>query len=264
MIQREFAFERISAAAKAAPLSRKKNEPLNAPPCDACKAAGAKKSNAKNCKRCRAVRSATWRAKHPDRHKAIVARFAAKQAGVGTETAKARTKLKSSRSVFRRRYATDAKFREYHKQRVQKWAMANPDKIAQKAKKQAAGYKRLSHEPVVYFVLSHLTGLVKIGTTINLSARVSGLRCSHPGKLAVLGCLNGGQPIEAQVHSRFAASRFDGEWFVDTPALRAYISEHCAAMPQMSPEVSLQPGTRTRKGKNAVEVDVNARDYTLL
>lgn len=67
--------------------------------------------------------------------------------------------------------------------------------------------------PVVYFVQCGIDGPIKIGTTTNLSARLSSLRTSQPHGLAVLAIADGGRELEKAYHKQFAAHRTVGEWF---------------------------------------------------
>lgn len=120
-------------------------------------------------------------------------------------------------------------FREEHKAKQREWAAANPDKIAAKRDRQRKNYKNsyreIKHPPVVYFLRSYLTGMVKIGTTIRLASRIDSFRTALPGRIEIIGILPGSHDVEAVIHARFAAQRFDREWFVETDALLEFIKE---------------------------------------
>lgn len=95
---------------------------------------------------------------------------------------------------------------------------------------------------VVYFIgPADDAGLIKIGTTINLRARLRALRQGAPVELRVLAVIPGDEIVEKQLHARFRKSRARGEWFRRTPELMALIDE-----------VSEQ----TRRGGPLDEVDV--------
>lgn len=64
----------------------------------------------------------------------------------------------------------------------------------------------------VYFIGSD-RGPVKIGTTVNLAARLKKLQTGNPTKLKVLVCIEGGADLEALYHARFEPHRLHGEWF---------------------------------------------------
>lgn len=65
----------------------------------------------------------------------------------------------------------------------------------------------------VYFI-GNTKGAVKIGTTINLPARLKKLQTGSPIRLRVLACVDGGTTLEAQYHARFSGLRVNGEWFL--------------------------------------------------
>lgn len=63
--------------------------------------------------------------------------------------------------------------------------------------------------------------LVKIGFTDNLRKRVREIIGAVPVPVEFVGHMPGDRDVEAHLHERFAATRFSGEWFVETPAMRA-------------------------------------------
>lgn len=62
------------------------------------------------------------------------------------------------------------------------------------------------------YAVQRLDGLVKIGTTTNLKARLEALTKSH-GALAVLRIVNGGRRLELKLHREFREHHEFGEWF---------------------------------------------------
>lgn len=78
--------------------------------------------------------------------------------------------------------------------------------------------------PVVYFV-SPGRGLVKIGRTINMDARLETLQCGSPERLVLIGTVPGGAAVEKLFHVAFARCRVGGEWFEMDDAMRDVLSE---------------------------------------
>lgn len=64
----------------------------------------------------------------------------------------------------------------------------------------------------VYFVQDE-HGYVKIGWTVNVAARLSGLQVGSPHSLFLIRVIDGGPATEAWLHRRFEAFRVRGEWF---------------------------------------------------
>lgn len=63
--------------------------------------------------------------------------------------------------------------------------------------------------------------LIKIGFSDNLRQRVNGIISSVPVPVVFVGHMPGDKSVEAHFHERFAEHRFSGEWFVETPEMRA-------------------------------------------
>lgn len=76
---------------------------------------------------------------------------------------------------------------------------------------------------VVYFVWRKLDGRIKIGTTTNLTRRVSTFRCNF-GRVEVVATLPGGRAMEAELHRRFARAREFGEWFAPDVELVLWVA----------------------------------------
>lgn len=101
-------------------------------------------------------------------------------------------------------------------------------------------YKRKSRKnydkSYVYFMQRQCDGLIKIGTTINLPARASGLRTEH-GRMRVLGVIDGWPKQEREIHEMFSDLRMIGyksptrqfyhELFRPMPRLLDFIEKHC-------------------------------------
>ena len=72
--------------------------------------------------------------------------------------------------------------------------------------------KALKGRELVYFV-SAKGALVKIGTTVNLHARMKKLQTGCPHRLRLLVWIDGGSELEARYHQEFSEYRVQGEWF---------------------------------------------------
>lgn len=73
----------------------------------------------------------------------------------------------------------------------------------------------------VYFIAGG--GLIKIGVSTNVTARLCSIRNASPVPVELLGTVPGGTLGESFLHVSFAHLRRHGEWFEDTPELRAHI-----------------------------------------
>lgn len=87
------------------------------------------------------------------------------------------------------------------------------------------------HDPVVYYlgieVDTGLTGIVKIGTTVNLSTRIRRMELSRPDlTFVLLGYEAGGPDVEKARHQQFADAHILGEWFI----LKGHLRGHLAAV----------------------------------
>lgn len=63
--------------------------------------------------------------------------------------------------------------------------------------------------------------LVKIGFSEDIRRRVSSIISSIPVPVEFVGYMPGDREVEAHLHERFSASRFSGEWFVETREMSA-------------------------------------------
>lgn len=86
-------------------------------------------------------------------------------------------------------------------------------------------WKQPSHPAVVYFLTNG--DRVKIGTSTNITARVSALSL-RKSNAALL--LQGGNDLENNIHRHFECDRIaKTEWFVLSPRIQDYIARHKAA-----------------------------------
>ncbi|WP_331756194.1 GIY-YIG nuclease family protein (plasmid) [Streptomyces sp. NBC_01590] len=99
-----------------------------------------------------------------------------------------------------------------------------------------------SHQPVVYFLANG--DRVKIGTSTNIAARVSALSFRRSNALILL---QGGQELEAALHSHFGADRIGRtEWFALSPRIHAYITRRQEAEAALrQPTVATAPAERS-------------------
>lgn len=210
---------------------------LKAPMCERCVAAG-RVTRDWSCGPCRTLYAQAWRAANPSRAEAALQRHHER------EKAKRPERLEQKARTFVERYRTDPAFREKHKAKSAASRERNRDKrnAADRARRREKKLKAPPHASVVYFVRSYITGLVKIGTTVNLAARVVRLRNNHPGRLEILGVMDGGRDLERSLHHLFHGSRVDGEWFVETPSLVDFIRANASQQHPDLGGVSLAPG----------------------
>lgn len=68
-------------------------------------------------------------------------------------------------------------------------------------------------DQVVYVIGQYGSGVVKIGTTSNLRARLRTIQTGSPVRLEVLWSCPGGRNLEAYLHDAFSPLRLEGEWF---------------------------------------------------
>jgi hypothetical protein len=76
---------------------------------------------------------------------------------------------------------------------------------------------------IVYFIGIVELEAIKIGTTGNLTSRMSNLRTASPVKPELLAVLEGGRDLEATMHNRFQNLRINGEWFRAAPELVEFL-----------------------------------------
>lgn len=86
--------------------------------------------------------------------------------------------------------------------------------------------------------------LVKIGFTENLRLRVRTIASGIPVAIEFVGYMPGDRAVERHLHDRFAATRFSGEWFVETPAMTACFD---ALLTAGLPEPERKPKAKKRR-----------------
>ncbi len=75
-----------------------------------------------------------------------------------------------------------------------------------------------AEDPVIYFITDGMA--IKIGYTINLAARLSGIQSGNPRELAVVATIPAAtRQMEQALHDRFERVRLRGEWYKPWPVL---------------------------------------------
>lgn len=85
--------------------------------------------------------------------------------------------------------------------------------------KRKVSWAQYRGKSLVYFIGGR-SGAIKIGTTVNLPARLKKLQTSSPIKLRILACVEGGVELESAYHRMFADRRIGWEWFDGKGAIR--------------------------------------------
>lgn len=97
----------------------------------------------------------------------------------------------------------------------------------------------------VYFMQAGEGGPIKIGLTNCVANRLRYIQTGQPCEIELLGSVTGGKDLEEALHVRFAADRLRGEWFKDTPELRAVIEKLCPTvngMPKWKVDMGIELG----------------------
>ncbi len=89
-----------------------------------------------------------------------------------------------------------------------------------------------SETGAIYFCRAEGRGPVKIGWSLNIEARLSGLQTSHHSKLTLIAFVPGTRIEEKALHKRFQKQRIKGEWFKVEGALKRYLE----TLPKLPPE----------------------------
>ena len=76
---------------------------------------------------------------------------------------------------------------------------------------------------ITYFVQAGAEGLIKIGSTRNLPARLRSLQLMSPIELHLLGAIP--EDIERRCHYELGPWRVHGEWFLPTPRVLQFICQ---------------------------------------
>lgn len=99
----------------------------------------------------------------------------------------------------------------------------------------------------VYFIQGKTGGPIKIGWAGCVEFRLRALQVSHWDDLVVLGVdITDDQDVERLYHRMFAHTRVRGEWYADTPELRALIKRESS--PEWTPAYS-DPSALARVGR---------------
>jgi hypothetical protein len=79
----------------------------------------------------------------------------------------------------------------------------------------------------VYFIrrTSDSDGLIKVGFTRNVAARMQSLSTATPGGVELLASCAGDASVERRLHRELATDHVDGEWFRPTAAVMAEVAK---------------------------------------
>lgn len=103
----------------------------------------------------------------------------------------------------------------------------------------------------VYYIRCEGTGLIKIGLSSDVRARLSQLQVSSTSNLVLLATEQGGGATEKARHRQFEAARVRGEWFNPVSDLMAHIET-------LEPYETRQRRTLTLTGTQLSDVQVAA------
>lgn len=81
-----------------------------------------------------------------------------------------------------------------------------------------------ANQTFIYFLRAG--EFVKIGQSRRWKSRMSGMQTGSPYTIVPLLILIADEKMEKQLHRRFKADHFRGEWFHIGPAVRAFIKEN--------------------------------------
>jgi hypothetical protein len=112
------------------------------------------------------------------------------------------------------------------------------------------------HDCGIYFV--ECAGFVKIGRAMTVMGRLTALRTSCPLPMEPLGFIyvpdcDRADVLESLLHGKFSSSWHRGEWFRDSPEIRAFIREVAYPWPE-----TRQKGRQNARRQTVTESD--ARD----
>lgn len=80
---------------------------------------------------------------------------------------------------------------------------------------------------MIYFLLDRAAMLLKIGYSVRVTSRVSGLRCSTGHELELVGKMRGGRSDERVLHEAMAPAHVRGEWYRVDQGMLSHITEAC-------------------------------------
>lgn len=93
----------------------------------------------------------------------------------------------------------------------------------------------------VYFAVSSLKRMCKIGFTINLYDRINTLETQSGEKLILVGYKEGNQQLETKYHQKFKHLRSIGEWFVLNKELKSFLWKEFTATRLILSKLPLYP-----------------------
>lgn len=77
----------------------------------------------------------------------------------------------------------------------------------------------------VYFAQEGAAGPIKIGTAVDVHARVKSFSTGNSSEVRLLAMLQGDRSVENLLHSIFSEAHLRGEWFRPTPSLLQFIAD---------------------------------------
>lgn len=107
---------------------------------------------------------------------------------------------------------------------------------------QAEVRRAVSGQIFIYFIRSG--EFVKIGKSRHWKKRMANMQVGSPHTVVPLLVLIGPAKLEGQLHKRFRASHYRGEWFHMGPAIGAFIKENlkdCVAKAEVSELPKIEP-----------------------
>jgi len=96
---------------------------------------------------------------------------------------------------------------------------------------------------LIYFVQGQRSGLIKIGYSTSIKARLRTLRTASPEPLEVLAIVEGTKDDERALHERFRFARSHGEWFHP----RRRLLEHVESLVESRPATGAEFAARRRR-----------------
>jgi T5orf172 domain len=85
-------------------------------------------------------------------------------------------------------------------------------------------YDPTGRNQTVYFI-SDDSGHIKIGTASDVAIRMRSMQTANATKLRIEATCPGGEPLERDLHQKFAGDRLCGEWFVFTETIAELIDD---------------------------------------
>lgn len=79
--------------------------------------------------------------------------------------------------------------------------------------------------PIVYFIRCNSGGLIKIGYSTDLPARLASLGHANAGGVSLLASAPGGNVAESRIHAMFREDRVRGEWFRPSANLLEFVAK---------------------------------------